>query len=80
MIMKQNVGVLDSAIRSIVGVACLAVAAEGLFPQAITIALLVIGSLLWVSSSFGVSFIYKILNLDTYPSAGHGLTQWYPKT
>jgi hypothetical protein len=79
MIMKQNVGVLDTAIRSILAVACLAAAAEGLYPQAVTIALLVIGSLLWVSSSFGVCFIYKIFNLDTYPGAGHGLTQWYPR-
>jgi hypothetical protein len=79
MIMKQNVGVLDTAIRSIVAVAFLAIAAEGLFPQAITIALLVIGSLLWASSSFGVCFIYKLLNIDTYPGAGHGLTQWYPR-
>jgi len=76
---KQNVGILDTAIRSILSLACLALAAEGLFPQAISIALLVIGSLLWVTSSFGVCFIYKLLNLDTYPSAGHGLTQWYPR-
>jgi hypothetical protein len=51
---KQNVGILDTAIRSILSLACLALAAEGLFPQAISIALLVIGSLLWVTSSFGV--------------------------
>ncbi|MFT5923634.1 MAG: hypothetical protein ACI9LE_000619 [Paraglaciecola sp.] len=79
IVMKQNVGILDTAIRSILGVACLSLAAEGFFPQAISIALLLVGSLLWVTSSFGVCFIYKILNLDTYPGAGHGLTQWYPR-
>lgn len=77
--MKQNVGVLDTAIRSILAVTCLALAAEGLFPQAITISLLMIGLLLWASGSFGVCFIYKLLNIDTYPGAGHGLTQWYPR-
>lgn len=79
MIMKQNVGILDTAIRGIVAVVCLALAAEGLFPQAVTIGLLVAGSLLWITSSFGVCFIYKLLNIDTYPGAGHGLTQWYPR-
>lgn len=78
--MKQNVGILDTAIRSIIAVACLAVAAEGLYSQAVNITLLVFGLLLWASSSFGICFIYKILKVDTYPGAGHGLYQYYPKS
>lgn len=77
--MKQNVGVLDTAIRGVIAVICLAIAAEGLLPQTGTIAISIVGLLMWASSSFGVCFIYKILGIDTYPGAGHGLYQYYPK-
>lgn len=77
--MKQNVGILDTAIRGIIAVICLAVAAEGILPQAATIAVFIVGLLLWASSSFGVCFIYKALGIDTYPGAGHGLYQYYPR-
>jgi hypothetical protein len=76
---KQNVGILDTAIRGIIAVICLAVAAEGILPQAATIAVFIVGLLLWASSSFGVCFIYKALGIDTYPGAGHGLYQYYPR-
>ncbi|MEO9943774.1 MAG: DUF2892 domain-containing protein [Paraglaciecola sp.] len=80
MIKKQNVGVLDTAIRSIVGVVCLAIAAKGLFSLSVSVTFLVIGVLIWITCSLGVCLIYKALNIDTYLGAGHGLTQWYPKT
>jgi hypothetical protein len=80
MIMKQNVGILDTAIRGVIAVICVAVAAEGLFPLAVNITLFVFGLLLWVSCSFGVCFVYKALGLDTYPGAGHGLEQYYPRS
>ena len=78
--MKQNVGVLDTAVRGIIAVICLAVAAEGLFATEINITLTALAVLLWASASFGVCFIYKILGIDTYPGAGHGLCQYYPRT
>ncbi|WP_158969327.1 DUF2892 domain-containing protein [Paraglaciecola sp. L3A3] len=77
--MKQNVGILDTALRSVIAIICLSIAAEGLLPQAGTIAMVVIGSLMWISSSFGLCFVYKILGIDTYPGAGHGITQYYPR-
>ncbi|MDU0355059.1 DUF2892 domain-containing protein [Paraglaciecola aquimarina] len=76
--MKQNVGILDTAIRSVIAVICLAIAAEGLLPEAGSILLAVIGGLMWITSSVGVCLIYKVLGIDTYPGAGHGLTQYYP--
>lgn len=65
--MKQNVGILDTAIRSIIAVALLAVALEGFLGFATSIALTVVASLLWLSSSFGVCLLYKALGIDTYP-------------
>jgi|TARA_R110002153_G_scaffold199107_1_gene352558 hypothetical protein len=78
--MKQNVGILDTAIRGVIAVICLAIAAEGILPQAATIAVLIVGLMLWASSSFGICFIYKALGIDTYPGAGDGLYQNYPRT
>ena len=78
--MKQNVGILDTAIRGTIAVMCLAFAAQSLFPIAINITLAVFGLLLWMSASFGVCFVYKVLGIDTYPGAGHGLCQYYPRT
>lgn len=77
--MKQNVGILDTAIRGIIAVICLAVAIQGLYPLAVNIALVVFGVLLWTSASFGVCFLYKALGIDTYPNGGHGLYQYYPR-
>lgn len=76
--MKQNVGILDTAIRSIIAVICLSVAAQGLFALAINIAIATVGIALWASASFGVCFLYKLLGIDTYPAGGHGLYQYYP--
>ncbi|MGJ8681040.1 YgaP family membrane protein [Paraglaciecola sp.] len=76
--MKQNVGVLDTAIRSIIAVICLAIAFEEVLPLEGTIVLATVGSLLWFTVSTGVCFLYKLLGIDTYPGAGHGITQTYP--
>ncbi|MDP5032121.1 MAG: DUF2892 domain-containing protein [Paraglaciecola sp.] len=78
--MKQNVGILDTAIRGIAAVICLAIAAELALPLAATITLFVMGILFWASASFGVCFLYKALGIDTYPGAGHGLYQYYPRS
>ena len=65
--MKQNVGILDTAVRSIIACVLLALAIEGMFSPAVNIALVVVGIMLWVSSSFGVCMLYKALGIDTYP-------------
>lgn len=78
--MKQNVGILDTAIRSVIAVVCLSIAAEGLLSDVGTIILVTIGSLMWITASFGVCFLYKLLGIDTYPNGGHGLNQTYPNT
>ena len=65
--MKQNVGILDTAIRSVVACVLLTLAIEGIFTTGISIFLGVISMLLWVSSSFGVCLLYKALGIDTYP-------------
>jgi hypothetical protein len=78
--MKQNVGILDTAIRGVIAVICLAIAAQGFLPAILNNSLIVIGLLLWVSASFGVCFLYKAVGIDTYPGAGHGLYQYYPRT
>lgn len=65
--MKQNVGILDTAIRSIIACILLALAVEGAFSLSVSIALGVVSMLLWISSSFGVCLLYKALGIDTYP-------------
>ncbi len=65
--MKQNVGILDTAIRSIVACVLLTLAIEGMFSTGVSIALGVISMMLWISSSFGVCLLYKALGIDTYP-------------
>jgi hypothetical protein len=76
--MKQNVGVLDTAIRSVIAIICLSVAFEQLLPFPATIVLATIGGLMWLTASTGVCFLYKLLSIDTYPNGGHGITQYYP--
>ena len=63
---RDNVGILDTAIRSILACFLLAFAAEGMFPQSVTIALLVLGGALFVSCATGVCLVYKALGIDTY--------------
>lgn len=65
--MKQNVGILDTAIRSVIACVLLALAVENMFAPAVNIALVVAGCALWVSSSFGICMLYKVLGIDTYP-------------
>ena len=65
--MKQNVGILDTAVRSVIACVLLALAVEGIFSAAITAVLVVVGCALFLTSSFGVCFLYKALGIDTYP-------------
>ncbi|MDO6694124.1 DUF2892 domain-containing protein [Aliiglaciecola sp. 3_MG-2023] len=65
--MKQNVGILDTAIRSVVALILLAIAVEGLFGTTISIVLGLIGAALFYTCSFGFCLIYKLLGIDTYP-------------
>ena len=65
--MKQNVGILDTAIRSIIACALIAVALEGFFSTTVSLILTVAGIMLWISSVFGVCFLYRLLGIDTYP-------------
>ncbi|MDC0601432.1 DUF2892 domain-containing protein [Aliiglaciecola sp.] len=65
--MKQNIGILDTAIRSIVACVLLALAFEGLYGTTVSIIFAVVGSALFFTSSFGVCLLYKALGIDTYP-------------
>lgn len=65
--MKQNVGILDTAIRSIISCVLLAISVEGLYSNTVSIVLAVVGTALFFTSSFGVCMLYKILGIDTYP-------------
>jgi|GEM_PF-3347219 len=66
MVERDNVGVADTAIRSIVACICLALAAEQLLPQTFTILLAVVGTVLMITSATGVCWLYKIFGIDTY--------------
>lgn len=62
----DNVGVLDTAIRSIIGVVLFALAAEGLFTTTVTWLMVLGGCAMFFSASVGLCPIYKILGIDTY--------------
>lgn len=66
MIDRDNVGVMDTAVRSIIACLFFALAVEQVLPDAVNIALLVLGSLLWISCATGVCYLYKMLGIDTY--------------
>lgn len=63
---KDNIGVLDTAIRSIVACILLALAFEQMFSLPVTIAFAAMGTALWVSCATGVCLIYRALGVDTY--------------
>lgn len=63
---KDNVGVLDTGIRAIIACVLLALAVEQLFGTAMTVAMLVVGSALFISCATGVCLLYKALGIDTY--------------
>lgn len=63
---KDNVGILDTAIRSLVSIVLLALAAEQMFSFPVTIAMVVVGMALWISSATGVCMLYRMLGIDTY--------------
>ncbi|MDF2177774.1 DUF2892 domain-containing protein [Aliiglaciecola sp. CAU 1673] len=68
--MNDNVGILDSAIRSIIAVVLLTLAVEGIFSPVVSVALVVAGLALWISVSSGVCMIYRMLGIDTYHHGG----------
>ncbi len=65
--MKQNVGILDTTIRSIVACALLAIAVEGMFGVTISLVLAFVGAIMWTTSIFGICPLYNLLGVDTYP-------------
>ncbi|GAB3026488.1 YgaP family membrane protein [Bowmanella dokdonensis] len=67
----DNVGILDTAVRSVISVILLALAVEGLFSNTISLILVVVGLLLWATASSGVCLLYRLLGLDTYHKKGH---------
>ncbi|AWL10893.1 hypothetical protein HMF8227_00387 [Saliniradius amylolyticus] len=68
---RDNVGVLDSAIRSMVACVLLALAVEQIFPTAVNLIFVAVGAALWVSVSVGVCPLYKLLGVDTYHKVAH---------
>ncbi|GGO71009.1 YgaP family membrane protein [Bowmanella pacifica] len=66
---KDNVGILDTAVRSILSCILLALAVEGLYSNTTSLILAALGVVLWISSSTGVCLLYKMLGVDTYHKA-----------
>ena len=63
---RDNVGVIDTAIRAVIACFLLAFATEQMFSLPVTIVMAVIGMGLWVSCATGVCLFYKVLGIDTY--------------
>lgn len=63
---KDNVGVLDTAIRAVIACFLLAFAAENAFSMPVTILVIAVATGLWLSCATGVCLIYRALGIDTY--------------
>jgi hypothetical protein len=66
--MKQNVGVLDTAIRAVISVVLLSLALEGMFATPISVAMASVGLVLFFTCGTGVCPLYKGFGVDTYPT------------
>jgi hypothetical protein len=71
---KDNVGVLDTAIRSILSTVIFAVALEGVFLPAVSMAMVGISLLLWATCVVGLCPLYSLFGLSTFPKddVSHG--------
>ncbi|GAA0372170.1 hypothetical protein GCM10009092_40560 [Bowmanella denitrificans] len=63
---NDNVGVLDTAVRSVLSCILLAMAVEGIFSNTTSAILAIAGLLLWTTASSGICLVYKLLGIDTY--------------
>ncbi len=66
MVDRDNVGVTDTAVRSILACLFFAIAIEQILPDSVNIVLLVLGSVLWITCATGKCWLYKLLGIDTY--------------
>lgn len=66
---KDNVGVWDTAIRSLLSCVLLALAVEGILPPVVSVVLVVVGFVLWTTASTGICWLYKLFGIDTYHHA-----------
>lgn len=66
MVDRDNVGVVDTAVRALLACLFLAVAVEQVLPDSVSVILLVLGSALWITSITGTCYVYKLLGIDTY--------------
>jgi energy-converting hydrogenase Eha subunit C len=66
MVDRDNVGVVDTAVRALLACFFLAVAVEQVLPDSVSVILLVLGSALWLTSATGTCYLYKLLGIDTY--------------
>jgi hypothetical protein len=65
--MKQNVGILDTAIRATISCIILALVFENMFGPIVNGLLIAVGCATFFTSAFGFCPLYKLLNIDTYP-------------
>ncbi|TDF34708.1 DUF2892 domain-containing protein [Alteromonadaceae bacterium M269] len=62
---RDNVGVLDTAVRSIVSTVLFALALEGIFSNTVSIALVVVSLILWTTCIVGLCPLYKLFGINT---------------
>lgn len=63
---KDNVGVLDTAVRSIMSTAIFAIALEGLFLPVVSITLVGVSLFIWTTCVVGLCPVYSLFGLNTF--------------
>jgi hypothetical protein len=70
---KDNVGVLDTVVRSIVSTVIFALALEEIFPSAISVLMIGVSLLIWVTCVVGLCPLYSLLGISTFPAHKAGI-------
>jgi hypothetical protein len=62
---KENVGMLDAALRALASVVMISVGIEGVLPIVLSAILAVWGTFLFLTAATGDCIVYRLLNVDT---------------
>jgi hypothetical protein len=68
---KDNVGVLDTTVRSIVSTVIFALALEGFFSPIVSLLMIGLSLLIWITCVVGLCPIYSLLGISTFPKGSH---------
>lgn len=75
MNLRENVGILDSAIRCVVAIVMFVMVTEGLLTGAVAMTAGGIGIVMMLTASFGNCPLYKLIGINTWGNVKHHLIE-----